>query len=196
MNEFTHPPTVENTAKAYAGRTERPISTPSDSEPARVENSAQNGLECDTREKLEADVYDGWLDDFNRGKVLELLNRQAAKTEREIYKREQFHEKTQDMVEQIETQGIEIDGLIAERDGLRRALETQEHLAGQASRDYLRVLDRADELQNQVDSLTAERDDLRSRLKTQADSFQKLERENAQLRDKLERVRELLGGDA
>ena len=47
-----------------------------------------------------------------------------------------------------------------------------------------------------VESLTAERDDLRSRLKTQADSFAKLERDNAQLRDKLERVRELAGGDA
>ena len=92
----------ENTRIGHSRGACRPIGAPSDSEPADVENGAQNGLECDTREKLE----------------------------------------------------------------------------------------------ERVDSLTAERDELRSRLKTQADSFAKLERDNAQLRDKLERVRELAGGDA
>lgn len=47
---------VEQPENTRIGRSRgacRPISTPSDFRPADVENGAQNGSECDTREKLE-----------------------------------------------------------------------------------------------------------------------------------------------
>ena len=145
----------QNTAKAYAERSESPISTPSDSEHADVENRPQDGLECDTREKVLADLerlahewhdYDGnFMRIYNHvayAQVKELLDRQDAITRAECDK-----------------PGWEY-------------CETCEALS----------------------DLTAERDDLRSRLETQANSFAKLERENAKLRDKLKRVREMLGG--
>lgn len=50
---------VEQPENTRIGRSRgacRPDNADCDSEPARVENGAQNGLECDTREKLEADV--------------------------------------------------------------------------------------------------------------------------------------------
>lgn len=140
----------QNTAKAYAERTGSPISTPSDSEPADVENRPQDGLECDTREQLEASAEEltadfaiGGAFDVLYGGIIGLLDRQAAITERNC------------------------------------------RMEYEDMRDYL---------QARVDSLTAERNDLRSRLKTQADSFQKLERDNAEMRDLITKARELLGG--
>lgn len=158
--------------------------------------SKENG---DTREKLEADIR-AWCRDApfatkpSVQTLLGLLDRQAAITEREIYKREQFHEKTRDMFEQIETQGIEIDSLIAERDGLRRALETQEHLAGRASRDYLRVLDRADKLQEQVNSLTAKCDRLSRDLDAEHALVVQFEHDNEELRHANNTLRSSVAG--
>lgn len=76
--------------------------------------------EHDTREQLETDVYDGWLDDFSRGKVLELLDRQAAITEREFW--ESYANGNQWEIHQFEKK---CDELQNEIDYLRKVCQTQ-----------------------------------------------------------------------
>ncbi len=73
----------ENTRIGRSRAADGPDDADCEHEPARVENGAQNGLECDTREKLEADIR------AYRGKPSEVVNmipvwldRQAAITER------------------------------------------------------------------------------------------------------------------
>lgn len=158
----------------------RPDDADCDSEPANVENGAQNGSGCDTREELEADVRE-WIDiatykAFTPERMLEVmlhwLDYQAAITERELCARCTPYATTKDYLDTI-------DKLTAERDELNMRING---LVGELG-----------DIEGTALSLQAKCDDLRSRLKIQADSFQKLERDNAKLRDTLARVRELVG---
>ena len=181
---------VEQPENTRIGRSRgacRPISASSDSEPADVENGAQNGLECDTREtsvigqpvdNAQADSREKLLEDAN-SLCLELWDSDVISgwTTANVLKKD-------------------IIKLLDRQDAITRAEWCNEQGWWDSAEECNRATAKVHDLQDQVDSLTAERDELRSRLKTQADSFAKLERDNAQLRDKLERVRELLGGDA
>ena len=204
---------VEQPENTRIGRSRgacRPIGTPGDSEPADVENRPQNGLECDTREKLRDDAMDWLKDHFACSTALmsELdtwLDRQAALTEQNC--RLEY----EDMRDYLQAR---VDSLTVENNNLR---STNSFLNDTMTEQIAKLLNENDcievsergidgkrrlatgtqhKLEKQVEELTAERDDLRSSLKTQADSFAKLERENAEMRDKLERVREMAGGDA
>ena len=135
----------------------RPDDADCESEPAGVENRPQDGSECDTREKLEADImasnYPFVHTPAGFRDIKSWLNRQVAITQ----------------------------------DECERLCDTCAWPSLAAQPDQ--------EAYDQIAELTAERDSLRSRLKTQANSFQKLERDNAKLRDTLAQVRELLRGD-
>ena len=245
---------VEQPENTRIGRSRgacRPISAPGDSEPADVENGAQNGLECDTREKLEADardlqsrIWDAGCrhDGISLSHIMNLLDRQDAITRAEWCNEQGWWDsaeecnrataKVHDLQDQVDSLEEEAEShkrtanrlhneveylegqlaeLTAERDELREKNRRQrkqlfelqnaihERNEGTLKRQWKQQVEelKAEAMRNRdgVERLTAERDDLRSRLKTQADSFAKLERDNAQLRDKLERVRELAGGD-
>ena len=90
----------ENTRIGHPRGACRPDGSDCEHEPANVENRPQNGSECDTREKLEADVYRAAdeMEEFtygekfiNTNKILRWLDRQAAITRKETLLENQLH---------------------------------------------------------------------------------------------------------
>lgn len=211
-----------------------------------------NKAECDTREKLEADVrqyanpngYKNTLGACWEKKMLSFLDRQAAITCADVFEDGKYDCMTCGAKHELQQR---VDSLTAECDSLRAKSSKQRKQLGELQdairmrnegelkrqwkqqieeltaerelyRDNMlfqagRVADvtverdrladeryryklQCERWESKIAELTAEHDDLRSRLKAQADSFAKLERDNARLRDKLERVREMAGGDA
>ena len=186
----------ENTAKAYAERPESPISYNGEHEPAAVENRPQNGLECDTREKLERDIKAEYymLADEELEPIFGWLDRQAAITEQEcqanaIWAWQERYKALNQVAE-----------LTAERDELRERVRklTMKTMAMEDKRkiDSERWTKIAHQHQEDLHEIMELREKLREKqhvCDVQRDSFAKLERDNAKLRDTLARVRGLVG---
>ena len=132
---------VEQPENTRIGRSRgacRPDNADCEHEPAAVENGAQNGLECDTREKLEEDVrklFSGYaFADHLDTRTIEFLDRQAAITERELCARCTPYATTKDYLDTI-------DKLTAERDSLRERLKTQANSFAKLERDNAKLRD-------------------------------------------------------
>lgn len=151
-------------------------------EPAAVENGAQNGLECDTREKLEADIRKSLV--FGFADIFGWLDRQAAISEREYWEN-----CCQNHVDYDEEYKPAIDALTAE-------LQDEGQNLNALSDENLALKDRIAELESTCNTLRASVAGLKQTVDTQHRAINgltddvaekrlriaKLQRENARLR--------------